>query len=272
MNNFKKIKFSQLLASVRDDLHKYADEGMIDPSRLIKVVHRCNDVLGVNIYDRKQCVVEVKNGRADLPLDFYKMEMVLGIGEVSHYSGLINPHVKKEYDSYEPACLCEGDKPTICVYPVHQPDVVIKYDTITPLILSGDTSMYAPNSPASNWVGGAYRVDLQEDFISVGFKSGRLFIGYLADLVDPDTGELLIPFAPQLIDYYENSLKTKILEDLLANSEADVERALQYYKRERNLSYYEATSFVSTKSYREWDIYRKKTEIEFYRKYYKMFN
>lgn len=270
MNNFKKIRFSQLMASVRDDLHKYDDEGMIDSSRLIKVVHRCNDVLGINIYDTKQCVTEVEGGRADLPLDFYKMEMVFAVGEVTRHTGLINPQVKKDYVVHHPACMCE-DNTTVCVYPVHQPDYIVKYNTFSPLVINNGQSMITGYSPNHRWNNGKYSLDLDEDSLSVNFDKGKLFLSYIADMVDPETGELLIPFHGRLNDYYEYSIKTKILEDLMMNSEADVQNALMYAKRERNLAASEAIDFTMSKSYREWSKYTKKREQDFYNKHYSMF-
>jgi hypothetical protein len=270
MIQFHKIKFSQLLASVKEDLHKYADEGLIDPSRLIKVVHRCNEVLGINLYDRQQCVVEVENGKAELPLDFYKMEMIFAVGDVGYaHTGPINPHVKKDYVVH-PACMCDGGT-TVCVYPVHQPDYVIKYTTIIPLILNGSENYLTNYSPMVNWKGGKYSINIQEDIINVGFDTGTLFLSYRSDLIDKETGEILVPFHSRLNDYYEYSVKTKILEDLLMNSEADVQGALAYAKRERNLAYYDAVDYTLSKSYGELKLYNQKLEREFYQKNYSMF-
>lgn len=270
MSNFRTIKFSQLLASVEDDIRRYADEGLVNPSGLIKVVRRCNEVLGLNIYNKKQCIIPVKNFKADLPLDFYKMEMVFSVSEGEYYTGSIATGNHYEWDTVQNACFCEGDT-AVCVMPLEQHQPKMKYKKFTPLCLSSGQDLLTEYSPNRHWQS-TYGIDLKEDLIEVPFKKGTLFISYLADLTDPDTGEVLIPFDSKINDYYEYSVKTKILEDVFINSDDDVERKLAYVKRERNLSFNDALDATMTKSFKEWSKYDQRYKKEFFNKYYRIFN
>lgn len=271
INKLPTIKFSQLLASVREDLHKYDSEGLIDPIRLIKVVRRCNDVLGSPIYDRKVCMSEVSGYKANLPLDFYKMEMVFAVGEFKSYTSLIATGNHYEWTGVQNTCRCQGGIHT-CVMPLEQLQPVMAQKTIKPLKLTDRSVKYlSKNSPNRHWFNGLYTIDIQEDVINTEFEEGVLYISYLSDLTDPDTGEILIPFHGKLNAYYEWSVKVKILEDLLFNSEAEVQGLLQYAKNEANVAFSEAVDFVMGRNYRQWSEMRKKDEWEFYKKYYKMF-
>jgi hypothetical protein len=75
-DKFKYIKFEEVLASVRMDLHIFDDNGYILSDRLLKIIYRCNEKLGFKINKSKQCLINIENGRGDLPSDFYKIEMV----------------------------------------------------------------------------------------------------------------------------------------------------------------------------------------------------
>src|SRR6478609_6570290 len=239
------IKFSQLLSSVKEDMHKYDAEGMIDPIRLIKVVRRCNEVLGSPIYQRKTCAVQVENFKANLPLDLYKIEMVFAVGEFKSYTSLIATGNHYEWSGVRNACMCEGGL-SVCVTPLEQHQPTYTINTFTKVNLTENSlPRICKYSPNRHWFGSTYTIDIQEEIIQTSFKEGLLYISYLADLTDEKTGEVLVPFHARLNDYYEYSIKAKILEDMLVNSEADVSNVLQYIKQERNFSFTEAVDFVT---------------------------
>lgn len=269
MNKFRTIKFSQLLASVEEDMRRYADEDLINPSSLIKVVRRCNEVLGLNLYNKKTCIIPVKNYKADLPLDFYKMEMVFSIHEGSYYTGPIATGNHYEWETVQNACFCDNNT-AVCVIPLEQHQPKMKYKRFTPLSIGSGDDFLCEYSPNRVW-NSKYTIDLSEDLIETPFEKGVLFICYLADLTDPETGELLIPFHSQLNPYYEYSVQTKILENAFINSDDDVEKKLAYVKAERNASYSEAVQVVMSKTFKEWSQYHDRYQKEFFNQYYKIF-
>jgi hypothetical protein len=265
------IKFSQLLASVRDDLPKYDGEGMIDAGKLIKVVHRCNDVMGINIYDHKECIIPVKNFKGNLPMDFYKAEMALAVGEVTRNFGVIATGNHYEWTTVQNACSCEGGT-SVCVTPLEQFQPTITYNTFIPLKLGENAfKCFSEKSPCRSWGTGKYEIDFEEDLIHTEFEEGLIYLSYMANMTDPDSGELLVPFHGRLNDYYEYSVKARILENMFLNTEADVAQALAYVKRERNLAFSEAVDFVTSKSYREWRQMEEKRQRAFYNRWYKAF-
>lgn len=267
----KTITFSQIMSSVKEDLSRYDREGMINDLSLIKVVRRCNDTLGVNLYKPKSCVITIDNGIGDLPLDFYKLEMAFLVGPYATYNtGPIAMGNHYEWSGIRSACMCEGNT-AVCVTPVEQHQGTLTFVGFTPLTLNNrmlnDVCGYSPNR---GWQSD-FTLDLDDQKIKVGIKKGLVYFSYLADLVDDQTGELLVPFHGRLNDYYEYSIKSRIMENLLMNSDEPVVEKLKYFKNEANLAASDAIDFVMSKSYREHTEMRKKREQKFYNEHFKMF-
>ena len=57
LDHIKYITFSQLMASVESDMDSFADAGMIDRSKYIKTIRKCNSDLGIRINKEKEKAV-----------------------------------------------------------------------------------------------------------------------------------------------------------------------------------------------------------------------
>ena len=62
LDHIKYITFSQLMSSVESDMDSFADSGMIDRSKYIKIVRKVNSDLGIRINKEKEKVLTIKNG------------------------------------------------------------------------------------------------------------------------------------------------------------------------------------------------------------------
>jgi hypothetical protein len=69
--------FDELLDSVKLDLKTHDLEGMIDPQQLIKVAIRVNYELGLKVNPSRSKVLQVVNGKAKLPPDFYVLNFAM---------------------------------------------------------------------------------------------------------------------------------------------------------------------------------------------------
>jgi hypothetical protein len=69
--------FDQLLDSVRVDFKTYDLENAFDPQQLIKMVIKINYELGLKINPSRSKIIEVRKGRARLPLDFSVLNFAL---------------------------------------------------------------------------------------------------------------------------------------------------------------------------------------------------
>ena len=282
-DKFKYIRFDQLLASVRLDLQLFDDNGYILPDRLLKIIYRCNEKLGFKINKSKQCLINIENGRGDLPSDFYKIEMVFATCTTTIPNHLQTiPGNKATFTT----CPPKDTVPTITVEKLGCKDVCnnttwivrelpvfreVELQTIIPLNMSRScTQSCTTYCPGTNTKNGQYGIDLTENQVVTTFKEGQIFLCYLGALEDDD-GEILIPFHPLLNNYYEYSLKVKILEDIFLNSEADVEKKLAYVKQELSNAYFEAWQFTGYPEYRELEDFNKRDEMKFYNTWYKPF-
>ena len=72
----KYITFDQLMSSVEQDMELYSTENMIDRQRLIKIVKEVNADLGIKINGEADILLEVKNKRAELPLNFRYLQAI----------------------------------------------------------------------------------------------------------------------------------------------------------------------------------------------------
>lgn len=275
-----------IMNSVKEDLHLYDDNNLINEDRLIKIVLKCSEDIGERIHQSKQCRIIVKNYKAPLPFDFWKIENLYGLSCTQSFnlaSGILGARqftFTEEKEGLEAEGLEQirymGIIPTDCSKPMHVSSVDPKFfertenKRIFPLVLSNNVkNKCLPYSACNNWQG-QFEVDLDDKEFTFSFKEGEVFLSYLGALVDEDDN-ILIPLHPLLTPFYEYALKKKILEDLLLNSDADVERKLAYVKEEFRGAKYDAINFILSPKANQFAKMKKKYEMEFYNKWFKAF-
>jgi hypothetical protein len=101
------------------------------------------------------------------------------------------------------------------------------------------------------------------------FREGKIYLCYLADLVNDD-GEILIPKDDLLYPYYEWSAKAKILENILMNSEADVVEKYKLAESKKSAAYSDAVNYISTSYSGQYERLIKTRREQIYNSYYKM--
>lgn len=69
--------FDELLDSVRADIPDYDIDNRIKPEQLIKVVARCNYLLGVKVSMENSVLLQVRNSQANLPMDLDRINFAL---------------------------------------------------------------------------------------------------------------------------------------------------------------------------------------------------
>lgn len=281
-------KFSELMASVKSDLHMYDDANLIDDDRYIKVIMKCNEKLGERIHQSRTCKLIVKNYAAPIPEDMWKIENMYGISAQSltreYLTGIMGATQLVFHNEDE---IVESSGPNERIYSLGSFDIDDKTMSISkidrnyiervenkvafPLILSNNViNACVEYSPCNQW-NGHYQVDMTDQEFKFSFREGEIILTYLGAVVNQD-GEMMYPFHPLLNDYYEYSIKAKILEDLFLNSDADVVNKLQYAKDEASKARYDAHMFIQSAKANQWSKMRKKYELDFYRKWYQAFD
>jgi hypothetical protein len=274
--------FEQLLEDVRVDLPNASLENKIEPATLIKIAIKANYDLGLRIYQTKERLLEVVDGKVRLPDDFYVMNFALICGEYT--STVINPQgtniqeVVPEYrdwvegnqcsalsTSNTPPCLTKCGNTYELIQVVNT--TTRHYRSLFPIRFK-NSQFIDCDCPNIN----AYAHDeayIKDNFIWTSFKEGNLYINYQGTLENED-GELMVPDHPFLNEYYEYALKKKIYETLILMGE-NVTNQYQLINAEYRAARNNALSVVNTPNFSEmlkvWAMNRK----AMYGKYYDMF-
>ena len=283
---WKYIKLSQLMASVKADLHNYDDSSMIDDDDMIKIVAECNEKLGLRIYKSRECKIKVKDFKAIIPSDLFKIENIFATKTVNVIN--TNPQFgarQLEFSDIPPEdcdkMITYGkmgctDSNNNCFFVSdrrkdNHNHTELVYETVVPLSitsrLSDKSTEYAPFNRSS----GEFKVDLNEEEFTFNFEHGEVYLCYLGNLVN-ENGEIEVPFHPLLNSYYEYAIKEKLLEDAFLNSEDDVMKKLMYVSQKKKDAYFTAWNFATSKQVNEWSKIQEKLKKEYYNKWYKIFN
>jgi hypothetical protein len=283
LDNIKYITFTQLMSSVESDLDSFADSGMVDRSKYIKIIRKVNAELGLRINKEKEIVLEIKNHRAYLPDDFENLQLALLCEEIPSSCSISPSADAPKFEVVAPCRECNNECSTDCttlctscykIYEYQAQDLTITYTTKTPVKLTKKSYQYCSDNCLNTMLSSdkyKYTLDVNERVITLsGIKEGKIYINYLTDMVSDDN-EILIVDHPLLNDYYEYSVKEKLLENFLLNSDSDVSQKLKYVMEQKRIAKGEAMNFINMREYTEIVAYQKAKRENFYNRYFKAF-
>lgn len=154
------------------------------------------------------------------------------------------------------------------VVQVVNPGIVNYFTRLTPLRLKQNAESIDCDCP-NLYMQSTMQGWIQNGFLFTNFDCGKVYINYQGTLEDDD-GNLLVPDHDGLNEYYEYSLKKRILENLMMNDEP-VGQKLQYVIAELKTARLYAKTIVNTPNFAEmkqlWIMNRRAQ----YGKYYNMF-
>lgn len=275
MKDLKYITLDEVIASVKEDFHSFDDMGLIDKSRIIKTVLWCNEKLGIPIHKTKEVFLKVRDYKAELPLNFWKVNYVCaletGSFNISGYRDPFNNTVTEQMKCEAEMCTYVEGCTTKCSPLIIKRDQgveVFRYSHWTELSLSKSSSAFADkycfNKPRCK-----YTIDIDEEEIATPFREGELYMMYTSTMEDED-GNILVPFHPLITSWYEWSIKEKILQDLIFNSDADAAGLLKLAQQEKAKYWLDAWNFQMEPEYRQAQKWQAQKEANFYTKYHKM--
>jgi hypothetical protein len=268
--------FQQLLDEVITDFHTLSLEGMIDSSQLIRVAQRVNYELGLRIHKPKDVILEITNGKARLPLDFYVLNHANICGTYTVQEPVISgTHIEEKvlnpyYENNNPCSV------GTCISPCgNYINLVQKlqfetrtYDVFFPLHVDEGrlVSKDCPNTRIESTNYGK----LKDGFLFTNLQTGNVHMNYMGNMEDED-GNLLVLDHPMINEFYEYALKQRILENLMMNGE-DVMQRISLIEQRMRAARNNALSIANTPDYAEmeklWETNRKAQ----YARYYAMFH
>lgn len=271
--------FDELMADVTDDLEAYEDQGLIDPSKLIKVVASVNSELGLKIHQEKEALIEVENFKANLPNDFQILNFALlcyktittSIGPLTHTEN-------KEID------LCTTPEVNLCeCETIHKGSCGRRYKVVLKvkkevsefteldLVKLVNTSRKNVNDGCFNVGSGSMNeVQIKGDYVYTNFRTGALYINYIGSLID-DEGNLLVLDHPLINEYYEYAVKRRVIENMFLNKDMDVRTRLELLDARLYDARKKALLIKNMPEYSEIQEVFMQNRARFYNKYYKMF-
>ncbi len=274
---FEHRPISQLMSIVKNDFDKLNSEGLIDEGKLVKTVMYCNDKLGLPIREVRQIAVEVNEYKAPLPLDFEKLYYVAAL-QVSNtmVSSQRNPW-DNTFDQdiiYEASLDRESlgcvDNYTVQVNRLTN-TTVHNYGSWVQLDVSPSSEKFCQIDCPNKRKKGRYTVEIHDDHIETPFRAGTLYIMYIGMMKDYE-GNITFPFHPMITPYYEWSIKERILQNAIFNSDqANLGELYKVAQQERVKSWLDAFNFTTERSYGEYVNARRKRELGWYNEHFKYF-
>ena len=273
--------FDSLLEDVKMDLRNLAADTSVEPGQLIKIARKCNYDLGLRIQKTSEKVLEVCKGKAQLPEDFQVMNFALLCG---NYVVVDVPpqgtHIEQFTPEYRPwveANLCNDQTTSegTCLTKCGSGYILIQmikstrreYKTFSPIVFR-NSQFVDVDCPNKKWIAHdeAY---IKDGWLYTSFEDGHVYINYQGDMVDYD-GNLIVPDHPMINEYYEYSLKKRILENLLMDN-VNVATQYQIVNAELRAARNYALTIVNTPNFSEMQKMWVANRKAMYAKYYDMF-
>ncbi len=248
MNDFKST--DSLFAKIKEDFNNYDAASLIDDGMFHKEVKYILNRLGLMWFREAEEVLDVCNHKVALPSDFHLVEaifrcnchdivenlqdgMVLKKLTFDHYPDVCDrdPHNFSCADSYNPPCIFNRQEEILIQRTGH----VVRYGK--PVLMKPGDVNTKRNCCTKTCNFKSDCIDsyvIQNGYLNVNFREGAVYMMYNAFPLDED-GYPLIPVNEIVEKALEYHLKTKILEYIWVNGEADVEKKLSYFKNEAHI-------------------------------------
>lgn len=274
--------FNQLMASVESDLDTYADESLIDRSKYIKEVRKVNAELGLKLNQEKEDVIDVKDYKAELPADFMYLQLALACQvnfvTVPKIRGIQTEVHTVENDEDIPievkkagsVCYTECDGATWVTQKVGSR--THKFTKFEKLSLSKSSETFCSDDCMNfRFSAGNQMNILNDDEATFSFREGKIYLNYLADMVN-ENGEVILLDHPLVNDYYEYQVKKKIFENLKLNKIGDFLQDYEIMKGELREAKIRAINIVNTPEFGELVEIQRQNRKRFYNRYIRYFD
>lgn len=303
--------FDTLLADAQSDLQKLYQENYIEPHQLIKVAMRVNYDLGLRIYQTKEELLEVENGRVRLPNDFFTLNYAFVCDEYTVKQAVPQgTHVEErplsdvvptyQWIPNQIDTCSNPPEPTPCNTCAPNPCGCATADSCSPTprvclnckgeawelvqLIKYETRVYKSFFPLE--------ISSTERSIECGcpnlymesknkarIKDGWLYTNFTSGKVyinyqgslEDNDGNILVPDHPRLNEYYEYALKERIIENMIMNDAPVSQLKLQLVTTKLREARNNARSLVSMPNFEELKKVWEVNRKAQYNRFYQMF-
>ncbi len=237
----------QLIAEILTDFRQYDESGLIDYRSLNRWIKNELKRFGANVMILTEKVIEVKNGEADLPENFYNLDLAVKCDSHSHeitqgckadvqsssfytqrlettyeWDNQSESHVGKDFKCIEEKVLFNNCSMTF------------RYSNPTVLRLTKGIKREYCASSCKNFkaYSSLHEMNIIGNKMQFNFNKGYVYIQYYGLPIDEE-GDLYIPDVRSLEEYIMYYCKRKILENLwFGDDDANAVNKLSYMKQE----------------------------------------
>lgn len=229
------IKGSEIINRVANKLSTWFDSNQVDESVLYPKIEWAISKMGLKIFPEKSVILEIENGEAILPKDFYKLCMALAcVKEV------ISDPVEIIYTEEQTVCelnLCE----TVCDVCTDDCGNMFKvvqkfpryHKTFTSFDILCPTKRSLPEC-SDNCFNFKSRSKNQVDIINgkmiTNYNKALVYVEYIA-FPEMD-GDYLIPDNPTIIEWIEALLVFEVFQVLYFNNEPNILQRMQIAEKD----------------------------------------
>lgn len=248
-------KAREIIDQVAEDLSSYDDEGLIDYSKLYKIIRRCNSTLGFRINPELQEIVHIKSYKGYLPEDFITLNYAFLCK-----SKQVNVSVSQGFQvEYKTLCQNKKNKCSPCVsdhcgdYAIYQllDDNWTQYTQMEVIRINPKSFNKCATQCPNMFSRTANEFQIEDDgSITTTFENGHLYLNYMGDMEDEE-GDLLVLDDPNVEPYYESELIRQILKTVTYNKDGDVAQLYGDAKIEAARAKFNAINYVNTWGYDE---------------------
>ena len=289
--------FDELLSTVLSDLKSQDQEGFVDPQDLIKIAQKINKELGIKILRDKHTILEISKNKIRLPLDLY----ILNYGFVLYNKEIIQDNQRQGIHTEDriipkncipgfiDTCTNERELPNECKDTIRITECGEAYELVQTIGKVTHTykhfsKLYLDENPL---IAPEFKKLFEHDYIEehehhhkktgyikqgwlfTNFEEGKVYLNYSSNMEDED-GNLLVLDHEIVNEYYEASLKVRVLENMMLQGE-QVGDLLKYFDRKRRDARIEARAIVYTPEFTELQQVWQNNRRNIYNRYYSLF-
>ncbi len=301
-------RFDDLLNEILIDMRVLDEEGMIEPSQLIKVAQRVNYDLGLKIHQTREIILDVDNNVARLPDDFYTLNFAMLTGrhkvlDTFDFGGRVTEQSNTScsgdtccltpltYDSHrlnsnmnyqQNPCLVGEADPWFqrkcfsicgadnCVKVIdHRRHEIREYSWFDKLDVVHQ-NYKDPGTMNSRSVK-CHTAEIKNGYLYVHTQACcHVYLSYQGALVD-DQNNLLVLDHPEVNFYYESALKEHIFKTLWYSGGEEIKIKYDEARQETRENRVRALSIVNTPDFKDMqNVFRANRQAQ-YTRYYRTF-
>ncbi len=262
---FKSAKST--IARIQSNLESFDSAGLINPSTFYKdIKYILMDKLGIGVFKEEQAVLNVKNYKTALPLDFYLLysaykctpSVETGTDVTYPQSGFVYYLERTDSEVHYDKCEIEStqsgkvvDKITVREYYKGKTNITNFNSPILLRLSSRVKKDICTKDCLNYYAGGIDEISIDNGYIYSNFTDDSIYIKYFAFPLDED-GLPLIPEIEAVEKVLEYYLMFRIFENIWLNDlSPDVEKRMVYIKAQYeealiNAKYYVKLPTLST--------------------------